>query len=170
MDKGTFYLQKIRATDRPWYDSIIHFSSELGIKPEWMVGTMFLESSLNPQAVNPRGGASGLIQFMPHIAPSYGTTVEDIRKMSAVEQMPYVYKHFKPYKGRMKSIYDVYLAVFFPAGIGKPDHWPLSSSKLSAETVRNWNAPYDLDSDGDIEIGELKQIIDKKLDIKKPLA
>lgn len=66
------------------------------------------------------GVAVGLIQFMPDTARGLGTTTEALSRMSAAEQMTYVYNHLKPFAGRFESIFDVAVAIFRP---GYFDRW-----------------------------------------------
>jgi hypothetical protein len=47
------------------------------------------------------------------------TTITKLKNMTALEQLDYVEKYFMPHKGKLKTLEDVYLAVFSPAFIGK---------------------------------------------------
>src|SRR5216117_2921705 len=105
-------------------DKVISVAKNLFIDPNSLMLVMWVESRLNPAAQNTAylvGGkpATGLIQFTTYTAASLGTSIEDLVSMSADDQMDYVYQYLKPYAGRMKDFADVYLAVFFPAAIGK---------------------------------------------------
>ena len=53
-----------------------------------------LESGFNPAAVNKKTDATGLIQWIPKTAEGLGTTTADLRKMTDVEQVPYIEKFF----------------------------------------------------------------------------
>ena len=139
----------------------------LGIKPEWLENVMWIESRLNPQAVNKISGATGLIQFMPSTAKSLGTTVEELKSMDFDGQLDYVYLYLRPYRDKMKSQVDVYLAVFFPAAIGKPDSYVLQTSKLSPQLIAKQNAAYDLNKDQQITKGEVATAINRLLQKKK---
>ena len=139
----------------------------LGIKPEWLENVMWIESRLNPQAVNKVTGATGLIQFMPATAQSLGTTTEALKAMSFDEQMEYVYLYLRPYRGKMSSQVDVYLAVFFPVAIGKPDSYVLQTSKLSPALIAKQNPAYDLNKDNQITKGEVATAINRILQKKK---
>ena len=139
----------------------------LGIRPEWLENVMWIESRLNPQAVNKISGATGLIQFMPATAKALGTTTEELLKMSFDEQMDYVYMYLRDYKGKMKSQVDVYLAVFFPSAIGKPDSYVLQTSKLSPAIIARQNPGYDLNKDQQITKGEVATAINRILQKKK---
>lgn len=72
-------------------------------------------------------GNCGLIQFMPKTAIGLGTTVEELAKMSAEDQLVYVEKHFKPFKGKLKTLADVYSTIIYPKAVGKPDDYVLFS-------------------------------------------
>ena len=141
----------------------------LGINPNWLMMMMYLESGLNAQAVNKQPGdssdpytraakrATGLTQFMPSTAKWLGTTTSQLYKMSAIDQLDYVYKYFKGYTGKIKSYYDLYMINFFPLAIGKPDNWVLQTAGTSASIIAKQNPNLDINKDGKITIGEAKQ-------------
>lgn len=100
----------------------------------------------------------GLLQFSPANLRAMGYTVETFEKLANYEQVEQVvYKYLKPYSGRMRCLADIYLAVLFPVAIGKPDNFVLQHGKLTAEKVARANPLYDIDKDGDIEVGEVKR-------------
>lgn len=63
-------------------------------------------------------GAVGLIQFMPATAKGLGTTTQQLAAMSATDQLTYVYKYFLPYRKRIKTLSDMYMAILMPRFIG----------------------------------------------------
>lgn len=110
--------------------------------PEDLIKVMFAESWLNPQAKNRLWSwATWLIQFMPKTAAWLGTSVEKIRKMSAVDQLDLVEKYFlqlsngKP----LYSLEELYKVVFFPAAVGKSDGWIFEAPWVSAEAIKRQN-------------------------------
>ena len=111
---------------------------------------MWFESRLNPQAVNPISGATGLIQFMPSTARGLGTTTTVLKRMSNVQQLDYVLAYLRPYKGRMKTWVDVYLAVFYPKAMGNPNF------VITSDIVARQNKIFDLNKDLDISVDEIK--------------
>lgn len=129
---------------------------KLAINPEWLLAVMWIESRINPKAVNQQSGATGLIQFMPSTASTLGTTTAELKKMDAVQQLEYVYKYLKPYADKMKSFVDVYFAVFFPAAIDKSLDYVLQTSKLSAALIAKQNPGYDINKDSKITVGEVE--------------
>ncbi len=60
-----------------------------------------------------------MIQFMPSTARSLGTTTDALARMTARQQMEYVYRYFAPYKGRLNSQADVMMAVYYPRAVGQ---------------------------------------------------
>jgi hypothetical protein len=132
-------------------------STRLGIKPEWLLAVMKNESGMSTTARNPNGGATGLIQFMPATARGLGTTTEALSKMSATEQLKYVEKYFQPFAGKIKSGSDLYMATFWPAGVGKPDSYNIGGAE-----VARVNKIFDLDKNGQITAGEFREYYRKR--------
>ncbi len=141
----------------------------LSINPSWLMMVMWSESRLNAQAVNKQPGdsdnaqvrattrATGLIQFMPDTALNLGTTTKALYAMNAIDQLGYVYKYFKPWTGRIKSYFDLYLVTFFPDAVGRPDDYILQTKKLSAATIAKQNPFFDVNKDGKLTVGEIKR-------------
>ena len=134
-----------------------NISNLLGINPDWLMAVMYKESRLNPQAYNSKGGATGLIQFMPDTAKTYGTTTTALKAMSNVNQLDYVYKYLKGAAGKINSYADLYLVTFFPIAMGKPDSWILQSSTLRPDVIAKYNPGIDLNHDLKITVGEFRE-------------
>lgn len=146
-----------------------NISSTLSINPNWLMMVMWSESRLNAQAVNKQPGdtdnalvraasrATGLIQFMPDTALNLGTTTKALYAMNAIDQLGYVYKYFKPWAGKIKSYFDLYLVTFFPDAVGKPDDYILQTKKISAATIAKQNPFFDVNKDGKLTVGEIKR-------------
>ena len=93
----------------------------------WESGRTF-----SPSVTNMAGsGATGLIQFMPKTAIALKTTTAALAKMTAEDQLNYVYKYFRPFKGRIHSLSDMYMAILWPSAVGKPDDYVLFSSGVA---------------------------------------
>lgn len=112
-------------------DEIVRVSDLLGIDPGWLANVINFESKGgDPKARNRISRATGLIQFMPCptcTAEDLGTTIDALYEMTGRQQMYYVEKYLtKRAKsapgGRLTSQEDVYMAVFYPAAIGKPGY------------------------------------------------
>jgi len=158
------YIDKIQQDDRQAFiNKMSDISTKLKVNPNWLMVVMNSESNLNPKAYNSMGGATGLIQFMPSTAISLGTTTTALRNMKASEQLDYVYKYFKPYAGKFKGAYDVYLVTFFPLAVGKPDNWVFETSHLKRTTIARQNPAIDLNKDSQITIAEFKKWFAKRI-------
>jgi hypothetical protein len=96
-------------------------------------------------------GAVGLIQFMPATARGLGTTTAALAAMSATQQLDYVRLYFLPYSGRLHTLEDVYMAILYPAAIGKGASHVLFSS---GTTAYQQNAGLDTNKDGSVTVGE----------------
>jgi hypothetical protein len=65
--------------------------------------------------------------------------------MTALAQLDYVRRYFLPYKGSLKDLNDLYMAILWPRAIGRP-----SSYVLFAEGSREYrqNKGLDVNTDG----------------------
>lgn len=140
-------------------------SNKLGIDPNWLMAIMFWESAgtFSPSVENKTSGATGLIQFMPSTAIGLGTTTSQLKKMSAVEQLDYVYKYYLPYKGKIKNYVDTYFVTFFPLAIGKPDNYVLKTKNISASLLASQNPAFDVNKNGNVQVWEVKKVMLEKL-------
>lgn len=107
-------------------------------------------------------GAVGLIQFMPSTAKGLGTTAAKLAAMTAEDQIRYVYEYFKPFAGRLHNLGDVYMAILWPAGVGKPDHFVLFDRRKTPTTFRQ-NAGLDVNKDGLVTRVECLVKVNEKL-------
>jgi peptidoglycan hydrolase-like protein with peptidoglycan-binding domain len=134
-----------------------------------ILAIMFFESEMNPSAQNPSSNATGLIQFMPTTAKSLGTSVSELKNMSAIDQLDYVEKFFMDKKrsgltSKVKSPEEAYLLVFYPLAVTKSNDFILGSeiSDERAKKIYSQNKPFDTNKDGFISKGEVLQYIRKK--------
>ncbi len=128
-------------------EKVIQVSSELGINPNYLMAAMAFETggSFDPAQKNFAGsGATGLIQFMPATARGLGTSTAELAKMTAIEQLDYVKAYFQPYKGKISTLEDLYMAILWPRGIGKSNDYVLWSRGTRAYELNSG-----LDSNGD---------------------
>ncbi|YCO02867.1 transglycosylase SLT domain-containing protein [Vibrio sp. VNB-15] len=143
---------------------ISDISQELNIDPNHLMTCMAFETAetFSPSIKNGSGsGATGLIQFMPSTAEALGTSTKKLAKMSAIEQLDYVKAYFLPYKNRMVCLEDVYMAILYPAAIGKPHSHVLF--KLGSIAYRQ-NAGMDRNNAGKITLGDVSYKVRRKLE------
>jgi len=151
---------KVSSTFR---DRIVWLCEDLDIgpapgqpEPSWLMTCIAWESgrSFRADKKNLAGsGATGLIQFMPKTAAGLGTSTAALARMTAEDQINFVWKYFKPWKGRLRSLADVYMAILWPAGVGKPEGFVLWD-KDSRPTTYRQNAGLDVNRDGEITKAE----------------
>lgn len=109
-------------------DGVRRMGARLAISPDYLMACMAFETgrTFDPAIRNAAGsGAVGLIQFMPSTAAALGTSVEALAAMSAVQQLAMVEAYFRPSKGRLKTLSDVYMAILWPGAIGKAESFVL---------------------------------------------
>lgn len=172
-------LRKLLTKEPAFGTKMAQVAESLGLDASLIMNIMSLESGLNPQAVNPQGGATGLIQFMPETAKRLGTTVEALRQMTGVQQLDYVAKFFTPYAKSIRSVGDYYMAVFMPAFIGaspdtvlgeKGSTELLSGTGLSKGKIYEQNKGLDVNQDGRITVADVtaKAVTRATLAAQKP--
>ncbi|PPC95727.1 MAG: hypothetical protein CTY32_08600 [Methylotenera sp.] len=146
---GTRVNQEFRAKVR-------EICKRLRINPNWLMAVMAFETgeTFSPSARNPRGSATGLIQFVESTARGLGTTTSALASMTAVQQLDFVDKYFKSYAPRIKNLGDCYMAVLWPMAIGKPDTFVMWTSTGQYQAEYNANAGLDINRDGSITRGE----------------
>ncbi|MGQ7286026.1 hypothetical protein ACUN7Z_00575 [Vreelandella venusta] len=121
-----------------------------------LMGCMAFESgrTFRPDIRNAAGsGATGLIQFMPATARDLGTTTDALARMTAVEQLEYVYAYFTKYRWheRVRCLEDMYMAILMPKYISSPLGTVLFNDGTRAYTQ---NRGLDADQDGRITKAE----------------
>ena len=135
-------------------------SARFGVDPLDMLAVMRAESSLNPRAQNPTSRATGLIQFIPQTAAALGTTVEEIREMSAAQQMQLVERYFQmvglPQGASRGTLYAyVYLPGRARSAISRGD----GVLSRNPENFYTANPGLDANNDGVITISDLDAVM-----------
>lgn len=142
---------------------LVGIADDLGCDPNHLMAAMAFETgeSFSPSVRNAAGsGATGLIQFMPATATLLGTTTGELARLTAEAQLEYVAKYFRPYRRRLTTLEDVYMAILWPAAIGKPNDHVLFRSPTRAYTQ---NRGLDRNNDGRVTKGEAAAKVSAKL-------
>jgi transglycosylase-like protein with SLT domain len=152
-------LIKILRDQPNFWTELQAIAKRLDTEPAWLLNVIASESLFNPKARNglPGQTAAGLLQFIERTARSLGTSTEVIRRMSPVEQLRLVEKYLTPFRWRLNSLADVYLAVFRGFIIEGGDASvaaPLDNSNKERR-IYSLNRWLDFDGDGKITKGEL---------------
>jgi len=142
-------------------DKVLAISEGFGwttLQASHLMACMAFESgeTFSPSIKNAAGsGATGLIQFMPRTAVGLGTTVDELAKMTAVQQLDYVQKYFRPYAARVKTLSDMYMAILMPKYVGKPE----ASVLFSGGIAYRQNSGLDVNKDGMITKQEASSLV-----------
>lgn len=150
-------------------------ADELGISVDALAAVMSIEGGFNPQAHNPDSGATGIIQFIPSTAERLGTTVEELRTMTFQQQLPYVVDFYE--MNRCTGVQDpgeLYVCTFCPALKGKPEDFVVGergvtdvvspcATKASMDTVYTQNRGLDVDGDGVLTAGNVRDKARRRL-------
>lgn len=152
----TLNLPKNIKDDKAFQRAVTDTAKRLGVSERALYAVMSFETggTFDPAQKNLAGsGATGLIQFMPSTAEDLGTTTDELSRMSRAKQMAYVQKYFLN-TGILKgsNLSDLYMAVLFPAAIGKSDDFVLFGKGATVPGYGEGSKAYKqnkgLDSDG----------------------
>ena len=161
------------------------FDSELqrqaqaaNINPELVRSVIRRESGGNPAAVNDDTGAhAGLIQFSqkgwPDVAKGAGrpdVSWDDMRRMSATDQLPFVMSYFQRHGiGPKSDAGDLAMAAFMPAYSDRNDDFVLGEKDnpeimgdVRSSKVWAQNPIFDRDKDGKITVGEVRSLANEQ--------
>jgi hypothetical protein len=116
--------------------------------------------AFSPAIRNRTSGATGLIQFLPTTARGLGTTTQQLARMSAVRQLDYVERYFRPYRNRVGSLDDLYMAILWPRAVGKANDYVLFSRGSRAYQQ---NQGLDRNRDGRVNKQEVASIVQARL-------
>ena len=148
------YENKVPASYRTdFVNKVKEIAPRVGLDPNWLMAIMNFESAgtFSPSVTNSLGYV-GLIQFGDSARKTLGVTKEQLKAMTAVEQLDYVEKYYNMYKGKYKSYVDAYFAVFFPLAIGKPDDWVIEGGGLTAKQIYDANPAFANVKDGKLRV------------------
>lgn len=159
------YIEAIPAGIRSqWETKMKSVCAALDIRPEWLMVVMYTESKLNPQASN--GSAVGFIQFTVSTSKLIGTTKAELLKMNHVQQLDMVQKYLQrmiDWKGKLRSIGDVYVATFAPAFIRSSN---ATICYAGGTAAYRGNKPLDFDQDGNITRKDVVSYIHDKIPLE----
>lgn len=129
--------------DEAFRAKVTAIANNLSLQPNWLMAVMAFETgyTFSPAERNQGSSATGLIQFLQSTAIALGTTTARLARMTAVQQLDWVEKYYRAVPAsRIKNLGDAYLAVLFPAAIGRPDAfvmWQRDTGKYQREYADN---------------------------------
>lgn len=144
-------------------------ADRLGVEPMDLLKVIGFETggSFSSTQKNKAGsGATGLIQFMPETAREILRTdtkeeaIFALEQMSPVEQLDVVERYLSRYKGKIKTLDDLYMAVLYPKAIDKDANYALFKDNPNLteaqrrRTAYGQNKGLDLNKDGRVTKNE----------------
>ncbi|HXH79858.1 peptidoglycan-binding domain-containing protein [Nocardioides sp.] len=133
-------------------------AQRLGTKPEHLLTAMSYESGFDPRADNPKSSAFGLIQFMDDTRAGLGVTQEQLSRMTATEQLPYVEKYFEHHRGKLGSLEAVYTSIL----AGRPAAPDDVLFREGSNAYRD-NSQLDINKDGRLTAAEATTVVRRNL-------
>ena len=153
------FENKVKTNKDTFIAKVIQISQKLGINPNWLMFIMNFETggTFSASIQNPYTKGTGLIQFMNATAKWLGTSLEQLQKMSNVQQLDYVYKYFKGKK--YNSVFDLYLVTFYPYALGKSEDYIFGSERSMnyARLLKKQNPGLGVKGKDTMTLGEWKQ-------------
>lgn len=149
---------------------VLWIEQQIGLNADFLMCCIAFETgqTFDPAKKNAAGSSgTGLIQFMGYTAKNMGTSVEALARMTDVQQLGYVYKYFRAFGDDFKhwTLEDVYMAILYPAAIGKPLGWhmPWPKGKLAYKQNRG----LDRNKDGVITKSEAASGVQRMAELGK---
>lgn len=148
-----------------FFRGLIGVAQAVGTQPQYLLGVMKAESNIRPDAVNPNGHATGLIQFMPATQQRLGWTQgwEAFSRLTAEQQLDFVLRYFIRFaRAGLNSTGRLYQATFLPATLSlgsAPDTVIAARGGINARAYEA-NQGLDADRKGFITVGDLSRRID----------
>ena len=162
-DSPTGFVPAKWDEDPEFVEKVNDLAQRYNLSAPGLLALMARESGLKPDAENSKSHAVGLIQFMN--PGKYGFTVEQMKKMTRAQQMPYVEQYLVD--AGMKSgmtAADIYGLVFLPGRMQDRAKGAYGSSErmstvltTAGESYYNANTGLDNNSDGKITLQDLQE-------------
>ncbi|MGL6107263.1 transglycosylase SLT domain-containing protein, partial [Romboutsia sp.] len=140
-------LVKVAQLYQVSYNEAKMLCTDGNIDANWLLAVIWIESRFNRRAVSPIG-ARGYIQFTPKTLN--GGVLNDSTEFTLTRE------YIKFYSKKIKSYEDLYLAIFFPKALNKPDSYVLATQRFSAYTIAKSNPILNLNKDSLLTKAEVK--------------
>lgn len=141
---------------------VLSIAKELDTDPSFLMACMAFESGETFRADKKAGASSaiGLIQFMPATAKRLGTTSAKLAAMTAEDQLDFVRAYMLPFKGRFRTLSDVYMAILWPKAVGKAESFVLFAK---GDKAFEPNKGLDGNKDGTVTKAEAAALVNARL-------
>lgn len=147
-------------------DRLQTVAENINCSPKDLASVIYSESSFNPENVNPKTSAAGLLQFTPDVLSNMGYTTDDVLNMSAIDQLDLVQDYFTTRKeANMEDLNsyleasDLYALVLLPAYADREVLVSETSENKEDKERYERNKALDIDLNGDISKSDLQERI-----------
>lgn len=145
-------------------DSLSKSAKRLNVPTNWLLVITYNESMFNAKAKNKLSTATGILQFTSGTAKRLNTSVTALRKMTAVQQIPYAEKYMQmgiDLFGAYKSETDMYIWCLLPYKRPLADK-PNAVLMKKGDDYYALNSGLDSNGDGMVQVYEItKRLKDK---------
>lgn len=150
------FEENIKVNKAAFLQGVQAIADKYKFPADWLMLTMHLETggTFSPTIKNSSTGATGLIQFLPSTAKWLGTSIEELERMSNVQQLYWVDEYLRRNVFNRVSVIsypvDLYLGIFHPASIDD------GLSYVYSQKVYAVNKGFDINKDGKITKEEIQ--------------
>ena len=163
------FEEKVTQNRTAFIARVKQLAKTFNANPNWFMALFNSETggTFKADTYNRSGsGAVGLIQFMPRTAQDLGATTSFLASLSNVAQLDWVEKYIRRQLANIglmaiKDYDDLYLLVFYPVAVGKPDAYTIPLSGIGYRQ----NAGIDVNKDGVITVADFKAFIRSKIPV-----
>lgn len=163
------FEEKVTQNQTAFIVRVKQLAKTFNANPNWFMALFNSETggTFKADTYNRSGsGAVGLIQFMPRTAQDLGATTSFLASLSNVAQLDWVEKYIRRQLANIglmaiKDYDDLYLLVFYPVAVGKPDAYTIPLSGIGYRQ----NAGIDVNKDGVITVADFKAFIRSKIPV-----
>ena len=148
------YMSYINENRNRFLKKLIKISEELGIKPQWLLHTIFHESRFDSKYKDEMSGQVGLLAFIPSVLKNFinpdtgkNYSANDVLEMSNVDQLDLIRAFYKTWISEMNlkgelSPGDFASITFYPETIRKDWKWEFPSYVVdkNIETFKNFHS------------------------------
>lgn len=152
--RGKVYLSQ---KSPEFVQKLAEISDRLQINPDFISAVIAFESGYDPQAINPKSKAKGLIQWLDIYAPGDVLAASELKQLDWIEDR---YRKLQKSGAQFNTLADVYMAVLAPKYVKSSQSQPIYKAPDPRYTQ---NAPLDSNKDGTITKCEAAEIPRRKL-------
>jgi hypothetical protein len=130
-DTTKFLYKYYKAEDKDSFYKAVQVSSDrLNVPVEWLLYLMYKESCFKTKAKNPYASATGLYQVTKGACKTIRVNYDRYKHMNEYDQLLVGEKYLISHKKGFKSFGEIYLYLYLPAYINKPDSYRIPKKYL----------------------------------------